>query len=68
MYMSGYENLKMIANLYEGITKERIDEVIKLVGLENRIKDKSIKIFTRHAPKIRNSTSYITQTKLISIR
>jgi len=40
MYMSGYENLKMIANLYEGITKERIDEVIKLVGLENRIKDK----------------------------
>ena len=40
MYMSGYENLKMIANLYEGITNERIDEVIKLVGLENRIKDK----------------------------
>lgn len=40
MYMSGYENLKMISNLYDGITKERIDEVIKLVGLENRIKDK----------------------------
>lgn len=40
MYMSGYDNLKMIANLYEGITKERIDEVVKLVGLENRIKDK----------------------------
>lgn len=40
MYMSGYDNLKLIANLYEGITKERIHEVIKLVGLENRIKDK----------------------------
>jgi len=40
MYMSGYENLKMIANLYEEITKERIEEVVKLVGLENRIKDK----------------------------
>lgn len=40
MYMSGYENLKMISNLYDGITKERIEEVIKLVGLENRIKDK----------------------------
>lgn len=40
MYMSGYENLKMISNLYTGVTKERIDEVIKLVGLENRIKDK----------------------------
>ena len=40
MYMSGYDNLKMISNLYSGITKERIDEVIKFVGLENRIKDK----------------------------
>lgn len=40
MYMSGYDNLKMIANLYDGITKERIDEVIKLVGLENRIHDR----------------------------
>ncbi len=40
MYMSGYDNLKMISNLYSGVTKERIDEVIKLVGLENRIKDK----------------------------
>lgn len=40
MYMSGYDNLKLIANLYDGITKERINEVINLVGLENRIKDK----------------------------
>ena len=40
MYMSGYDNLKMIANLYDGITKERLDEVIKLVGLENRIHDR----------------------------
>ena len=32
--------VKMIANLYEEITKERIEEVVKLVGLENRIKDK----------------------------
>lgn len=40
MYLSGYENLKLIANLYEGIDKKRIDEVVKLVRLENRIKDK----------------------------
>lgn len=40
MYMSGYDNLKLIANLYKGIYKNRIDEVVKLVGLENRIKDK----------------------------
>ena len=40
MYLSGYENLKLIANLYKNISKSRIDEVVKLVGLENRIKDK----------------------------
>ena len=40
MYLSGYENLKLVANLYKGITKERIDEVVKLVKLEKRINDK----------------------------
>lgn len=40
MYMSGYANLKLVANLYENVDKKRIDEVVKLVGLENRIKDK----------------------------
>ncbi len=40
MYLSGYENLKLIANLYSGIERARIDEVVKLVKLENRIKDK----------------------------
>lgn len=40
MYMSGRKNLELIANMYKGIKKERIDEVVKLVGLEARIKDK----------------------------
>ena len=40
MYLSGYENLKLIANLYKGVDNKRIDEVVKLVKLENRIKDK----------------------------
>ena len=40
MYLTGYENLKLIANLYKGVWKERIDEVVKLVKLENRINDK----------------------------
>ena len=40
MYMSGYDNLKMIGNLYKNVDKERIDQVIKIVGLEKRIKDK----------------------------
>lgn len=40
MYLTGYENLKLIANLYKNVNKERIDEVVKLVKLENRINDK----------------------------
>lgn len=39
-YLSGYDNLKMIANNYKNIPKSRIEEVIRIVGLENRIKDK----------------------------
>ena len=39
MYLSGYENLKLIANLYKGIDKKRIEEVVKLVKLDNRIHD-----------------------------
>ena len=40
MYLNGYDNLKLTANNYKSITKKRINEVIKMVGLENRIKDK----------------------------
>ena len=40
MYMSGYDNLKLISNLYPNVDEKRISEVIKLVGLENRINDK----------------------------
>ncbi len=40
MYLTGLDNLKLIAKLYKGIDQKRIDEVIKLVGLENRINDK----------------------------
>ena len=40
MYLSGLDNLKMIASMYNGVDSKRIDEIVKLVGLENRIKDK----------------------------
>lgn len=39
-YMSGYNNLKFFAGLYNGISKARIMEVAELVGLGGRIKDK----------------------------
>lgn len=40
MYLTGYENLKLISKLYDNIDKNRIDEVVKLVKLEKRINDK----------------------------
>lgn len=40
MYLSGLDNLKIQANCYKNISRKRINEVIKIVGLENRIKDK----------------------------
>ena len=39
MYMTGYENLRIPAIIY-GISNERINEVVKLVGLENKINEK----------------------------
>jgi len=40
MYLTGRQNLKLMSSYYNGISKEDIEEVIKLVGLENRIDDK----------------------------
>jgi ABC-2 type transport system ATP-binding protein len=39
-FMSGYKNLMQYARIMTGVTKERIDEVIKLVDLEYAIHDK----------------------------
>lgn len=39
-FLSGYQNLVMFGRRHAGVTKERINEVVKLVGLENRIHEK----------------------------
>ncbi|TCZ78905.1 ABC transporter ATP-binding protein [Paenibacillus albiflavus] len=39
-FLTGYQNLVHFARMHEGVTKERIDEVIELVGLKNRIHEK----------------------------
>jgi ABC-2 type transport system ATP-binding protein len=39
-YLTGYQNLVHFARMSTGVTKERIQEVIRLVALENRIHDK----------------------------
>ena len=38
--LTGWQNLWLVANLYKGITRERILEVVELVGLEESIHDK----------------------------
>jgi ABC-2 type transport system ATP-binding protein len=39
-YLTGYQNLVHFWRMYPDVKKERIDEVIKIVGLEKRIHDK----------------------------
>lgn len=39
-YMSGMDNLKFFASLYPNISTDRIDHVVQLVGMEDRIYDK----------------------------
>ena len=39
MYLSGLENLKLVANYYN-ISHDEIEKVVKFVGLKDRIKDK----------------------------
>lgn len=39
-YLSGLENLRQYARMREGVTEERIKEVVELVRLSNRINDK----------------------------
>ncbi|MGO4541388.1 ABC transporter ATP-binding protein [Paenibacillus sp. 2TAB19] len=39
-FLTGYQNLVHFARRHKGITKERINEVVQLLGLQNRIHEK----------------------------
>lgn len=39
-HLTGKQNLRQYARMRKGVTEERIDEVVKLVGLSNRINEK----------------------------
>jgi ABC-2 type transport system ATP-binding protein len=39
-YLTGYENLKLIANLYDNVDEARIQEALDIVGLSERAEDK----------------------------
>ena len=40
-YLSGYENLQLIANLHPNLPKNRVEEVLEMVGLRKRSGDKA---------------------------
>ncbi|MCK0472843.1 ABC transporter ATP-binding protein [Halalkalibacter sp. APA_J-10(15)] len=39
-HLTGYENLKQYARMHKDVDKKRIDEMIELIGLKDRIHDK----------------------------
>ncbi|WP_135554178.1 ABC transporter ATP-binding protein [Paenibacillus cymbidii] len=39
-FLTGYQNLIHFARMHPGVTRQRIDEVVALVGLKNRIHEK----------------------------
>ncbi|MFH5184690.1 ABC transporter ATP-binding protein [Paenibacillus sp. TAB 01] len=39
-YLSGWENLEHFARMLPGVSKERIEEVVRIVGMDERIHDK----------------------------
>jgi len=65
MYLTGRQNLQLIANLYPNVTKERIDEVIKIVGLEKRIDDKVSKYSLGMRQRLGIAASIIHNPKIL---
>lgn len=63
-YLSGYDNLKLSARLYN-IKKNRIDEVVKLVGLENRINDKVSKYSLGMKQRLGIALAILNKPKLL---
>lgn len=64
MYLSGYENLMIAAKIYN-IKKDRVEEVIKLVGLEKRIHDKVSKYSLGMRQRLGIAQSIIHNPKLL---
>ncbi|MBE6159219.1 MAG: ABC transporter ATP-binding protein [Firmicutes bacterium] len=65
MYLTGRQNLKLMSSYYNGISKEDIEEVIKLVGLENRIDDKVSKYSLGMRQRLGIAASLLNKPKLL---
>jgi putative ABC transport system ATP-binding protein len=65
MYLTGWQNLKLTANLYKDITDEKIKEIVKLVELEGRINDKVSKYSLGMRQRLGIARALINEPKLI---
>ncbi|MBM6838423.1 ATP-binding cassette domain-containing protein, partial [Clostridium saudiense] len=63
-YLSGRENLMQIARIRK-ISKEEVEETIKLVGLENRIDDKVRKYSLGMKQRLGLAASLLSKPKLL---
>lgn len=63
-YLSGLENLRQIARI-RSIPKERIDEVVSLVGLEGRIKDKMKRYSLGMKQRLGLAAALLSEPKLL---
>lgn len=63
-YLSGYENLAQIARIRK-ISKERIAEVVELVGLSERIKDKMKKYSLGMKQRLGLAAALLSEPKLL---
>jgi ABC-2 type transport system ATP-binding protein len=63
-YLSGYENLMQIARI-RGISKNKVDETVKLVGLEARIKDKMKKYSLGMKQRLGLAAALLSDPKLL---
>ena len=65
MYLTGRQNLELVSNYYNNVTKEDIERVIKLVGLENRIDDKVSKYSLGMRQRLGIAASLLHKPKLL---
>lgn len=65
MYLTGWQNLKIIANTYPNITDEKIREIVKLVKLEDRINDKVSKYSLGMRQRLGIAKSLINEPNLL---
>ena len=65
MYLTGYQNLKLIANLYPNINESKILELLELVGLSDRKDDKVSKYSLGMRQRLGIAKSLINDTNLL---